>query len=119
MTTIQWLEQVQTNKDLLISFLRHYHPVNRSIGGTNLPITAPNAELACMNVRRMIKESGSESNPVEQFENALEKKNWQVINQLLNSAWFGVPESTLCWNIDGFKEAVSLMEDLPEDETND
>ena len=33
---------------------------------------------------------------------------------LLNSAWFGVPESTQCWKLEGFKEAIDLLEDPPD-----
>jgi len=36
--------------------------------------------------------------------------------KLLNDAWFGVPESTDCWQIYGFKEAVDLLDDPPEEE---
>lgn len=119
MTVEQWLAQAERDKAKLIKLLNAYHPVNRTIGGTNLPITAHNAEAACRQVRRQIIESGKENNPVGQFERALEEKNWQKINSLLNSAWFGVPESTLCWNIEGFTEAVSLMEDLPDDDNGE
>lgn len=31
-------------------------------------------------------------------------------------AWFGVPESTSCWSIPGFGQAVDLLDDPPEDQ---
>lgn len=34
----------------------------------------------------------------------------------MSETWFGVPESTLCWQIQGFKEACDLLDDPPETE---
>lgn len=115
MNQIKWLQKANDNREVLIDFLRIYHPHSRIVGNSILlPITAPNAEMARQNVVNAIKAEGSQSiSPVEQFNIALKNKNWLTINSLLNSAWFGVPESTSCWGITGFTEAVELMEDTP------
>ena len=89
-----------------------------------MTITAPNAEQAAHAVRRAIaNEEADKPSPLERFDKALQDKNigeinslLNEINSLLNSAWSGVPESTSCWRIPGFKEAVDLMDDLPEEE---
>jgi hypothetical protein len=64
---------------------------------------------------KIIAESGK-MNPVAQFDSALAAGDIGQLMTLLNGAWFGVPESTECWGIEGFKIAVDLMDDPPEEE---
>lgn len=114
MTEQQWIEYAKTHKDKLITFIRDWHPSsNGKVQYHELDITAKNAERACQIVRDKIQKEGKEKSPVEQFEFALASNDIQVINSILNSAWFGVPESTGCWNQVGFREAVNLMDELP------
>lgn len=122
MTKQQWLAQVAEHRETLLSLVETYHPASHAIHGggrkpESMPITAPTAEAACENVRQVIAaRERNRAAPRERFEKALRDGDWIEINSLLNSAWFGVPESTACWQVEGFKEAVDLMEDLPEDE---
>jgi hypothetical protein len=82
-----------------------------------LEITAPNAEVARQTVvKHMLMNGECQGDPVKRLEVALAVGNIGEINSILNRAWFGVPESTSCWNIRGFKEAVDLMDDPPEQE---
>ena len=117
MTIEQWLNQAKHDKEKLLSLLANYHPSNRQPGrrrGIDF-ITAPNAEIACAQVRKLIQDTQKDlPSPIDRFNEALDSGNWQVVNRLLNDAWFGVPESTSCWSIEGFREAVALMEDPPE-----
>ncbi|MGH7183498.1 MAG: hypothetical protein ACREJN_16185 [Nitrospiraceae bacterium] len=53
--------------------------------------------------------------PAVRLNNAIIKRDLLAINNLLSEAWFSVPESTECWNIRGFRQAVDLMDDLPEE----
>ncbi len=116
MTKQEWLEKVNINKDKLISLLGNYYPSAGCQGHRhNLDITAPGAEAACEQIRKNIAIKESED-PIKRFTVALAIGDIGEINSLLNSAWFGVPESTSCWQINGFKEAVDLMEDIPEEE---
>jgi hypothetical protein len=86
-------------------------------GGSEIPITAPNAEAACEVVRKKLKhEYHYQDSPVVRFEKAIDDGYCTIVNDILNQTWFGVPESVDCWNIKGFTEAVKLMEDPPEDE---
>jgi hypothetical protein len=95
---------------------RHYHPSSKGYGRQwGMKITAPLAEAACQTIRGSIQRK-EQADPVERFAQALEDKDVAKINSLLNSAWFGVPESTDSWGIEGFREAVELLEDLPEEE---
>ncbi len=119
MTKTAWLVTAVYHRDVLRDFIACYHPaaplffqLNR-----NLTITAPKAEALCEKIREEIRRNNLKD-PVESFNKALEKDNVKELLNLLNSAWFGVPESRDCWGIRGFKEAVDLMEDPPEEEIN-
>lgn len=124
MTESDYLNYADAHKDKLIRLINNFHPVNRQPGRRRATvsnndkgdfITAPNAEAACGVIRKVIKDD-YKGNPSDDFCKALVEKNWGTIFKILNEAWFGVPESTSCWEIDGFKEAVTLLEDWPEGE---
>jgi hypothetical protein len=113
-TVDSWIQYAVDNKDKLVSIIGKYHPVNREVGRrVHDNITAPNAELACTQVRKEIRKN-FEGNPTAQFIEALEKKDVNKVNTLLNQTWFGVPESRGCWEIEGFNELIHLVEELPE-----
>jgi hypothetical protein len=114
-TPEQWLAEVNEHADKLKSLLESYHPANRLPGRRPGDyITAPNAEIAATHVRKAICDA-STADPVVEFETARANGDWAKIANLLNEAWFGVPESTLCWKIEGFSEAVALIEELPKE----
>jgi hypothetical protein len=132
MTEIEWLLQAREHADDLAYLIEHYHPVNRvrmdrRFPGTifgdpvripppeRLPITAASTERACETIREDIRKN-FEGDPVAEFRRALDAGDVGRVNTLLNDAWFGVPESTSCWQIRGFRAAVTLLEDLPEAE---
>lgn len=112
-TKAEWIAKVEANKHKLITLIAAYHPVSLAplIG---MKITAPNAEAACEVVRDNIRKN-FEGNPATEFQDALREKNISRLMNLMSDAWFGVPESTDCWKIPGFKEAVDLMDDPPND----
>ena len=134
-----WMEKVNKNVEKLRSLLQNYHPASREIrlpqyeivevDGDKIPIekimpiTAPAAEAACQNIRREIladaKADPEHSDPLQRFNLAVAQQDIGTINLLLNEAWFGVPESTSCWGIEGFMEAVDLIEEPPEEEDSD
>lgn len=122
-----WLKSVEENADKLRSLILRWHPSRRIERGTvraaldgdaNLEITAPWAEKACRGIRDEIAakdfKAGAKE-PVERFDAALKAGDIGTLSELLSEAWFGVPESTDCWSIDGFAECVDLMDDPPED----
>lgn len=114
MTNTEWLKYAITNEDKLTNLIRDWHPRLRANEIGDMTITAVNAEKACEVIRHQIKtKDANKPNPVIEFKDALTNGNIQVINRLLNDAWFGVPESRSCWDIIGFKEAVWLIEDPP------
>ena len=121
-TRKEWLEYAKANKDILITFIKSWHPEQSGKEGglavTVLPITAPRTEEVCEAVRKQIREE-AKGDPVERFVGALETDNVGTIYVVLNQAWFGVPESTGCWRIEGFKQAVHLLDTVPEGEGDD
>jgi len=115
-TIDQWIAQARDNGEALRFLLQNYHPSNRQPGPRKNQdyITAPNAERACAAIRSRIR-ADFQGNAVEKFNHALESKDWRTINSLLNDAWFGVPESVTAWGIRGFREAVALIEEPPDE----
>lgn len=120
MTTADWLATARAHADNLRALIAEFHPARRT-DGKALPfpmhITAPNAEAARRTIVTDIQRN-HEGDPVAQFTVALAAGDVARITTLLNAAWFGVPESTSCWQIPGFAEAVDLLDDPPEEEDN-
>lgn len=116
MTKKEWFTEADGSKDKVKSLIDKYHPVNRLPGGTDLPITAHNAENACVQARVAVRKN-FEGVPSVEYQNALDAMDYKKASNILNDTWFGVPESTLCWNLIGFREMVALLDDPPEDDT--
>lgn len=115
MTREEWLIKAREDTENLISLVGSYHPSAGRRGRHEMEITAPMAEAACDIVREKISQEES-GDPIQRLKVALQIGDIAEINSVLNGAWFGVPESTDCWRITGFKEAVELIGDLPEEE---
>ncbi len=118
MTKLEWIEQAKLSRDALRDFVADYHPASvryPSILDVRMPITAPSAEAACRTVREKIKSEYTDAAPAVLFGRALDDQDFHTLYRLLNSAWFGVPESTSCWQVPGFNQAVALLEDPPDD----
>lgn len=118
MTEREWMEQAAQNRDVLRELIAVYHPSShaRNPQFWKVQITAPNAEHALNapgGIRDQIRAEVPED-PAQLFDTALSAGDFDTTYSLLNGAWFGVPESTSCWMIRGFKEAVELLEDPPE-----
>lgn len=115
MTENEWLGYAKRNRIKLESLIRDWHPRMRR-STYSLRITAPNAEKRCEEVRQQIKSEEGRIPPTREFNDSLNEGNWHRVWIVLNETWFGVPESTECWRIFGFTEAVNLLEDPPEGE---
>lgn len=121
MTKEEWLSKAKDHKEDLSYLVLNYHPAsNQRIREYHLPITAPGPEAACEVIREKIRaEYGDvesiKDRPLKKFHNALDSGDIDVVYSLLSASWFGVPESTGCWRIQGFAVAVDLLDDLPEE----
>lgn len=113
MTKTEWLSNIEAKKDLLREFIGAYHPASRRYNPASMPITARGPEAACAQVRDSIKKEGK--NALLEWDKALINKDESALYSLLQGAWFGVPESTSCWGIPGFSEAVDLLDNPPEE----
>lgn len=127
MITSEWIAKARQHREKLVRLVEEWHPASQGKGNIraarkkdlDLNITAPGAETACAVVRKQIAAKERQmGTPVSRLEDAIERGDVKAVVSLLNAAWFGVPESTHCWGIVGFREAVELLEDPPEDEDN-
>jgi hypothetical protein len=117
------LEIIQENREVLGDLIASYHPASRtSRRSQSLPITAPDVERNCDIVRGIIEleESVMVMSPLERFDRAIGSGDFREIDSLFQSTWFGVPESTSCWEIPGFSLMVDIMDaGLCEEEMNE
>lgn len=115
MTKADWMNKIKSNLESLKSLVAEYHPTRAHPPRHNLEITAPHVEAARQQaVKAMLLAGECQANPVKRFEVAVATEDLAELYSILNRTWIGVPESTSCWSIRGFKEAVDLLEDPPE-----
>lgn len=123
MRSDKWIEQAKRDADKLRQLIGKYHPKRkppltkqqRDLVGEDM--TAPNAELACENIRDDIRQQFDQlklPDPIQIFDQALKKGDAVIAFNILSQTWFGVPETTACWSFTGFSEAVDLLDDPPE-----
>lgn len=116
MTKEQWVERAKSELEVLRSIVSNYHPAIRSRRQrlSGVQITAPSAQMAADTVIKAEKFE-EEKNPVKVLEDALESGNVRAAARVLDATWFGVPESTSCWQITGFATLVDLLDEMPEE----
>ena len=119
MTENDWFIQLEKDKDKIFKIVGQYHPSIVAPPINKVDITAPNAELARRAImHQMIREQLG--NGLGKLVQALNNRDMSTCYNVMSESWFAIPESTQCWEIEGFKELVSLMENLPnEDELNE
>ncbi len=98
-----WWGFVIKHKDTLINIVKSYHPSYGRNYSKN--ITASSTEAARQDFVAEIEREG----PVD-FEKAIKDKDVEEVLSILNQTWFGVPESTDCWDIPGFRELCTICE---------
>jgi len=111
----KWLERVVEHQEKLEKLIRIFHPHHQDISIPWLigEITAPAAEAMRQSVvQHMAREK---YDVVVKFREAVNNKDISQITRLLDQAWWGVPESTSCWNVEGFSEAVDLLDSVPQE----
>lgn len=109
MTREEWLVKFKQNQAALTDFVVAWHPRSVCYGNEDvlLPVTAPNAEISCQTVR----DRTEPVNVGKMWSKAIDDNDADTLSTLLSQAWFGVPESTSCWRLRGFPEAVALLDD--------
>lgn len=105
-TAEQWWQLFEAYKTELRDLVCSYHP-SYARRTPMMPITAPNAEMACDLVRERI-ESKTIDNPLECFDQFYEQKNGNALVSILNQTWFGVPESRDAHSLPGFGALCDL-----------
>lgn len=117
MTTVETFEKIETNLEILCDFVLNYHPSYDGVSSHKQifeKITAPAAQNMCNIVVEHIKKNNTED-PYCRFLSAVKTKDYSEVYTVLNQCWFNVPESTSCWAIEGFSEAVAILGDPPDD----
>lgn len=123
----EWIEKARSSR--IRSFVERYTPARRHLkveddtveieglafDTPHHEITAPDPERARQFIVKGMNKSLIED-VMDKFDSALQSGDISRIYSFLSGAWFGVPESTSCWGITGFSEAVDLMDDMPEEE---
>lgn len=113
----EWLQQAIDNGEKLTCLVAQFHPTSNQ--GSNLPITAAIPEANCCEIRKSICRDTLEfQSAAQRFKEAITKEDADTIYNLLQETWFGVPESTSCWSLTGFREAVDLLDDMWEENDN-
>ena len=112
-----WIQFIRENVAKLVMLVEKYHPTNLAdIAKPNPslvgPITAKMAEQSCAAIRESIARVKT-TDPVERFQDALNVEDIGELCSVLQETWFGVPETSSCWKIPGFREAVRLLESPP------
>jgi hypothetical protein len=111
----EWLEQCRQNGSVLLEVVGNYYPYRGNEPHSIGPITAKSAQCVCDTIcASIINEESSSLDPSARFGVALERGDVAALSSMLSSTWFGVPESTSCWGVTGFKELVDLLDDPPE-----
>jgi len=117
----KWWDDVTIHWDNLLKIIDDWHPASRELtldqqmAQPPMDITATRAERSCGAVRRQIlKEEAELPSPTIRASKAKEEKDHEVLLNLFNSAWFGVPESMGSWAIPGFGVLCDLCGDGPE-----
>ena len=115
MEKLHWLNKVRENSKVLTKLIQNYHPQklapNPDKKKIDASITAPEAERACEFIRSQIRKDEIWQDPDAIFNSALSNNDVETISGLLSQTWFGVPESTGCWQIPGFSILVDLLDD--------
>lgn len=95
-----------------MKFISKWYPGSKDYGSdpTPLPITAPNVEEVRVKMLTKPRAPITESDIDEMIEHC----EAPALYAVLSDGWMAVPESTDCWNIEGFANAVSLLDDPPE-----
>lgn len=113
MTTAEWLEKCRRNRRNLLRLIGDWHPGSRPHIRNETAQFAPQA--ACNTVCNKILQEGRWLMPGQQFLAALDRSDVGTAHRILSETWFGVPESTACWSLLGFADAVDLLDDPPDD----
>lgn len=98
-TKEEWWQLLDYYKDQLRWLVVEFHPLYRR-ARTDMKITAPNAEAACEQIRQEVAKQIVDD-PLGCFDQFCEQRSDGVV-YILNQVWFGVPESTDCWQLPGF-----------------
>lgn len=112
MTETEWMDQAVRDKEKLRALVASFHPAVLNRVRTDFPITAPMTQIACDIVSEQIR-ADQKVDPLVEFDEGIRDRDMMKVYRVLDATWFGVPESTSCWRLEGYPETVALLEDPP------
>lgn len=103
-------EAVGEQWEALLNLCRTYHPYYRKKHAHK--ISAPMAEQACIGERKEIA-AVTTADPVCEMERAKQEGNVDLLIELANAIWFGMPESMVSREEEGFGLLCDICSDGP------
>lgn len=91
-TKNDWWQELESNWINIERLINTFHPVHDN--APQMEITAPTAELARKFIASDIKEIGNYTKMKDEKDSAL--------SLILSETYWGIPESTECWQYPGF-----------------
>lgn len=127
MLKAEWVEIFNGNKENLRKLVQTFHPSAEKVvevAGVGVvvdpkpaegafPITAHSAELACAVIRQEIAANKS-GDPIARFDAAALAMDVDVLVDILNETWFGMPEAKSVRALLGFHALCDLCEGIDE-----
>ena len=100
----EYVQFAKDNEELFIVAMEDFHP---ALNSRNKPmeISAQIAEIVCSEIREDIRKS-TDSNPITEFQ----KFDAEIICDLANQVWFGIPESLSVRSHPAFNLVCDLAE---------
>jgi hypothetical protein len=114
MTTDEWLALYEDNKEDIRRLIRDWHPALNTVPHRRDRITAPEAEQTCESIRQTIREMTTED-PLAALDRAVAARELPEAINIVNEAWFGIPESTDSRGLKGFFVLCELCSEWDED----
>jgi hypothetical protein len=109
MSVEQWWDLFNKNKEDMKRLVEKFYPLPGK--KFDMTITAPGAERMCEQIR---KETPQLDRVDRVFDAAVESKDQPALEQLMSSAWFGMPESWEVRSEPGFFVLCELLEGVEE-----
>lgn len=98
-------DEIDSRKDDLLMCVEMFHPNSHNPTKREFTITAMAAEDAC----ELARKYASECSPVEFAAQAIQDRNFEELYGVLNSTWFGAPESREVFSVPGFSLLCDIL----------
>lgn len=105
---LEWWRFAKENEEKLTSLIFQFHPSEKK--GHDLKITAKMPEKARLTVVDELQKQYEKTLVLQDYVKFCFETLDDALFHILEDTWFGVPESTECWQLEGFIELCQLLE---------